>query len=156
KPLFVAAVKRATSLDAEQGVLPGVLGSGKYGKDEIRLFEVIKQQVDKGAAITAFTRGQIEDAENVAEVEKGNAGETKVNGLAAAHEYSVLDYKPRNPKSGDPILVQLRNPWGKYGRKYVEERGAKKGVAVQGGDGVFWIDIADMVSFFGSLTFLKI
>ncbi|HEX8106787.1 MAG TPA: DUF4157 domain-containing protein, partial [Kofleriaceae bacterium] len=46
KPLFVAAVKRATSLDAEQGVLPGVLGSGKYGKDEIRLFEVIKQQVD--------------------------------------------------------------------------------------------------------------
>jgi hypothetical protein len=35
------------------------------------------------------------------------------------------------------VIQQLRNPWGNYGRKYITQLGKQKGVAVNGGDGVF-------------------
>jgi hypothetical protein len=155
QPGFGAAVRRATGLGSADPLLPGELGSGSYGRDERQLFARIKDTIDRGEAVTACTKNQLEDADNVAEAEKGNAGETKVSGLAAQHEYGVLGYTPHAPQPGDPIKIQLRNPWGNYGRKYITQLGKQKGVAVNGGDGVFWIDLADMVSFFSSLTFTR-
>ena len=142
-----------------KGVLPGDLGSGLYGKDEIAAFEQIRDSLSKGKFMCASTKTKISDPDNMEEIEKGNAGEAKVSGLAAKHAYTVLDYKPKHSeyeyKSGEAIQVQLRNPWGHYGRKYEQNEGKLRGVADRDGDGSFWIDLADLVAYFDHLSMLK-
>ncbi len=162
--------KMLESMDVDPGLkkailqiannLPGELGTGIYGSDEINLYQAVRQACDAGQAVTINTKQAIEDKENVAELEKGLAGEAKVSGLASAHAYSVLDYKPKVYKLGQTISLRLRNPWGEYVRKYQKDyQGKTKGVAEQGsgdfGDGSFWIDIADVTAFFDTLTYTK-
>ena len=167
-PELVEAIKKVVGLTTEHPLLPGTLGSGKYGLDEMKLYEQIKKTVDAGQPVTVCTKNTIEDTLNIAEKERGHsAGEAKVNGLVSKHEYSVLDYSPKVYAPGNNIMIKIRNPWGQYERKYIdpqkkevdidtEGRWQGRGVADNDGKGIFWIDIADMVAFFERLSFTQI
>src|SRR5206468_8434079 len=128
-------------------LFPGELGSGVYGIDDREAFARVQAAVDQGRPITASTKQVITDTENAAEETRGLAGEAKVAGLAANHAYSILDYKPKPPRPGDAIMIQLRNPWGHYGRTYEQAEGRQRGVADEEA-GTFWIDLADLVAYF--------
>jgi Calpain family cysteine protease/Domain of unknown function (DUF4157) len=138
----------------KHGSLPGELGSGRYGVDEEAAFNKIKVAVDARKPMTASTKSVIKDADNPEEHERGNAGESKVNGLASAHAYSVLDYRPtpEEYRQGDMIMIKLRNPWGSYGRKYEKVKEKVRGVADTSCKGDFWIDLADLVAYFDNLA----
>jgi hypothetical protein len=132
-------------------LFPGELGSGVYGIDDREAFARVQAAVDQGRPITASTKQVISDTENPAEETRGLAGEAKVAGLAANHAYSVLDYKPKSPGPGERIMIQLRNPWGHYGRTYEQAEGGLRGVADEQA-GTFWIDLADLVAYFGEIA----
>jgi hypothetical protein len=151
---LIAAIRKAVGLDDKVPLLPGKLGSNRYGKDDLALYEKIKANIDTGQILTVSTKNTIEDSENEAEEERGHsAGEAKVKGLASKHAYSVLDYTPKVLEPDTPIRVKIRNPWGHYGRAYEPDLGGGlKSTTIAKGDGVFWIDIADMVSFFSRLS----
>lgn len=132
--------------------LPGPLGSGEYGEEESEAFEIVRSAIDDRRPIVATTKNVISDPKNKEEKDKGRAGEVKVAGLAAGHAYSIIDY--RKPSAEDQrILVQLRNPWGEYGRNYVRlEEGSLHGVAEEKGNGEFWLDLGDLVAYFDDLS----
>jgi len=160
-PELTAIVEKIAGVGTERPLFPGALGSGEYGPDELEAYGLIKENIDAGRPLTASAKNSIVDAENPAEEKRGIAGETKVSGLAGKHEYSILDYSPKEfgakqMKAKQKIMIKLRNPWGEYGRKYVIDKGGKmKGVADPGGNGIFWIDVADLVAFFQSISFLR-
>lgn len=138
----------------ERARSPGRTVGGVYGKDERAAFTKIRAAVDAKKPITASTKRTISDPDNQAEQERGLAGEAKVSGLASAHAYTVLDYDPHLEAypQGQQIKIKLRNPWGSYGRKYEQVLGKVKGVADNGGNGIFWIDLADLVAYFDDLA----
>ncbi|HEX8110070.1 MAG TPA: C2 family cysteine protease [Kofleriaceae bacterium] len=144
-------VQQANSMQ----LLPGEIGSGRYGTDESEAFKRIKSGIDRNRSMCASTRDTISDSENEEENKKGMCGESKVKGLAGKHAYSLLDYKPRpDPKPGEQILIKLRNPWGHYGRTYEKIDGKLKPVAFEG-NGVFWIDLADLTANFSSIEWTE-
>ncbi|MFD5828077.1 C2 family cysteine protease [Lentzea sp. NPDC060358] len=132
--------------------LPGTLGSGEYGHEEHEAFDMIRSAIDEGRPVVVTTKAVISDPKNRAERDKGLAGEVKVGGLAAGHAYSVLDYQPRVPQPGAPIRLLLRNPWGEYGRHYVETPEGLRGTAEAKGNGQFWLDLGDLVAYFDDIS----
>jgi hypothetical protein len=87
----------------QKGSLPGELGSGVYGQDERAAFLKIKTGVDAKKPMTASTKPVIKDLDNPEESHKGLAGESKVNGLASGHAYSVPTTSPRRSSTGREI-----------------------------------------------------
>ena len=67
-----------------------------------------------------------------------SAGEPKGGGLVGKHAYSVLGVS----RNGEVRYVQVRNPWGYYGRTYDADM---KPQAVEDGNGVSSIELVDFV-----------
>ncbi|MEM7086036.1 MAG: C2 family cysteine protease [Bacteroidota bacterium] len=147
-------------------IMTGPLGSGKYSKGELDLFNSITSKMIIGKTMTIGTRKDIFD--NPEEVlERGDsAGEAKVKGLVGPHEYAILDYAPKPIEEGKALSLKLRNPWSSYGRKYkkpTEEtpvsnetgdtfEGAER-IAVPGPEGAeSWFDLADIGAYFTSFS----
>jgi hypothetical protein len=88
--------------------------------------------------------------------------ETKsVRGLFPGHAYPVLDYSPKDYKEGDVCWVQLRNPWGEIGRKYIGSEdqeitepqrekwtGKPKGTREETEAATFWLELSDLTKRF--------
>ncbi|MBL4649890.1 MAG: hypothetical protein JKY03_09170, partial [Aureispira sp.] len=148
----------------EKKLLTGTLGSGKYTEKETALFDIFKTKLDAGKMMTLSTKEKIfDDGE---EYEKGKSGgEPMVKGLAGNHAYSLLDYAPKKHKEGDTLSVKLRNPWGTYGRKYVnsdtgETIDITSGKTWKGAErkadknGEFWVDLADVMACCSNYDFI--
>jgi hypothetical protein len=91
---------------------PGEIGSGVYTNEQLNLFMKIQRMLATQRGVTA---GTPEKLRGVVSGTGKSAGEAKVDGLAAKHEYTVLDTKM------DPLgrrFILVRNPWGEYGRDY--------------------------------------
>jgi len=140
--------------------LPGSLGSGQYGVHEMDTIAFIVESLNAGEIVTVGTREAITDPQNISQG-VGKAGEVMVKGLAGGHEYTVLDYTPKEYKRGATVSVKLRNPWGEYGRKYVhkdQEVNVETGAPWEGereaqNEGTFWIDLADLVAYFKLISY---
>ena len=144
-------------------ILSGALGSGAYTPREKALFDEIKLALDGGKVITVGTKEKVWDHKS-GNIRKGqSAGEDMGKGLAGTHAYSVLDYAPKGllaPNVAKALSVKLRNPWGKYGRKYKNWKGKVdvasgtpwSGEAAEDEDaGEFWIDISELFARFTHL-----
>ncbi|MBP8810655.1 MAG: DUF4157 domain-containing protein [Kofleriaceae bacterium] len=153
-PVVQRILDEVVPVERREGLFPGDIGTGLYGRDEQQAFAVIKRHIDDGKPMTAGTKNSINDRDNQVEG-RGASGEPKVKGLAGKHAYSLLDYKPKGERaSGEPIFLKLRNPWGEYGRDYEkQENGRLKAFGFQG-DGTFWIDLADFVANFQDINWL--
>ena len=138
----------------QSGVVPGDLGTGRYSNDDRAAFLQLKTGIDGKRPMCASTREKISDRDNLEEKSRGVSGESKVNGLAGKHAYSVLGYRPQSPQPNEPIMIQLRNPWGHYGREYKEIDGKLRPVAIEG-NGVFWIDLSDFTSNFRAIEWTE-
>ena len=128
------------------GLLPGSVGSGIYSAEQTQVFATILQQAGAGKTMTASSRKELKGGDPDS---TGFSGEPKVNGLAGGHAYTILDAKdnasnnPATEDAGPYKWIKLRNPWGQYGRSYDQSEAAWKSEAVEGGDGIFWIELAD-------------
>jgi hypothetical protein len=98
-----------------------------------------------------------------------SAGEHKHEGLAGPHGYEVIDFRPahfvQNPRPGVLLWLKVRNPWGEYGRKYVDKA---TNTEIAGGDttlrthgmkavkdedqGEFWIPLSDVTKRFDKVV----
>jgi hypothetical protein len=167
-PNIITLAKSTTDLFIEKvlekKLLTGTLGSGKYTTKETDLFDIFKTKLDAGKMMTLSTKEKIfDDGE---EYEKGKSGgEPMVKGLAGNHAYSLLDYAPKDHKEGDTLSVKLRNPWGAYGRKYVDSDTGEtiditSGKTWKGAErkadksGEFWVDLADVMACCSSYDFV--
>ncbi|ANH67559.1 C2 family cysteine protease [Mitsuaria sp. 7] len=118
-------------------LLPGRRGTGRYTREHIALYEKVRKACMAGKAVTADTPGVIS-------VDQTNSGESarepKGGGLVGNHSYSVLAVKTE----ADVRYVQVRNPWGRYGRIYVAgASGVLAPQVVEQGDGRSWIELVD-------------
>lgn len=139
--------------EKRDGLFPEAIGTGIYGVDEQRVFAAVKQGIDAGKPMTAGSKISISDRDNKVEG-KGASGEPKVKGLAGKHAYTLLDYKPKpGPTPRERVFLRLRNPWGDYGRGYVEQLGLLRAVAIED-EATFWIDLADFVANFRDINWV--
>lgn len=165
KGLPAGIVTKVMNYVVQEQILTGDLGSGVYTKGELSLFDKIKGKIDAGKLVTMGTNQEIFDSKDEIEGKGGSAGEPMVKGLVGGHEYSVLDYAPKNPLPGATLSILVRNPWGTYGRKYQKAddsmadlttgatyTGAKR---VKDSSGQFWMDLADLAAYGNQLSFTK-
>lgn len=122
----------------------GEVGSAQYTPDQINQFMKIQRLLATQRAVTTGTpstlKGQVTGVGH-------SGGEAKVSGLAAEHEYSIMDTKIDSV--GRRYLL-LRNPWGVYGRTYQTQTRSKNqtGPALltpvaSEDQGEFWIELTD-------------
>ncbi|BDS09676.1 C2 family cysteine protease [Aureispira anguillae] len=145
-------------------LITGALGSGKYTKKEMDLFNNIKEKLEAGKIMTISTKEKIFDDGEEYELGK-SGGEPKVKGLAGNHAYSLLDFAPKKPKKGDTLSLKIRNPWGEYGRSYIDPE-TKEPIDISSGkawkgaerkaddNGEFWVDLADVMACCSGYNFI--
>lgn len=132
---------------------PGEVGSGVYTTEQLNHFLKIQRMLATQRGVTVGTPTQLQ---GVASGIGHSSGETKVDGLAAKHEYTVLDTKI------DPVgrrYILVRNPWGQYGREYqtVTRSSGQKGPALlkpvaNEEQAESWIELTDFSRSFGGIN----
>ena len=143
--------------------LSGALGSGEYTSSADALFTKIAKAKDSHKLVTLSTNKKIaaEKGQKESEEKGHSAGESMSEGLAGPHAYAVLDYHPKDTEGHETKMLKLRNPWGRYGRKYVTKtnkdiditKGTKwsgKAAADEGG-GEFWVDLSEIPPVFNAV-----
>jgi len=128
-------------------------GSGAYSPDLVAMFDRIKDNLAGGGAMTLSTPQHWlgTDREDM-KSGKGLTGEDLKAGLAAKHEYSIISTSER----GGLKYIQIRNPWGEEGQKYVRaglmSRGALKIYEVSGERGaVSDVELSDLPRHFDAV-----
>jgi hypothetical protein len=137
-----------------QELWPGAMGSAKYTPLQLNVFAKIQRALATNRAVTIGTKKVLQGPSSGA---GRSAGEAKVAGIAAGHEYSVLDTKIDGVGRR---FVLLRNPWGEYGRSYQSNirRSDQKGpatltpVAVEA-QAESWIELTDLTTNFGAVDY---
>ncbi len=132
-------------------ILPGQVGSGVYTRNQMTLFGKLSEAVADKKTLTTGTKKKLTQEDTG---QAGATGEQKYNGLAGGHAYSILNTKgnatsnPASDEVGTYCWIQLRNPWGHYGRSYNTDQAAWRSAAVEQGNGIFWIELTDFVQNF--------
>ncbi len=133
-----------------EGLYPGKRGSGKYTRDQLRLWHQIQKALNEKVLVG------LDSHEKVGRTSSGvgaSGGESKTKGLAGGHAYSVLGTEV----VGDLKFVKVRNPWGQYSRDYdVSAVGGKTKLAPKandGGDGQSMLDLTDVTKRFRLINF---
>jgi hypothetical protein len=87
---------------------PGEVGSGLYTTEQLNYFMKIQRLLATHRGVTAPTLDKLAGPVSGS---GRSAGEAKVVGLAAKHEYTVLDTKSDHLGRR---FIQVRNPWAEY------------------------------------------
>lgn len=92
--------------------IPGPPGSGRYTPTQLEVWEKIRLAVEAGRQVGAGTP-------EFTGPKQPFGGEALQSGIAGTHAYTVLGVRRHERTDGDPLLfVEVRNPWGFYGRGY--------------------------------------
>ncbi|MDQ7033522.1 MAG: C2 family cysteine protease [Anaerolineae bacterium] len=138
---------------------PGELGTGVYSKSQLKYMDNIKDALAKGQSVT-LSSYKFPAASSDGSGHSG--GESMSKGMVGGHAYSVLSVKSgttndptTDPGSGKFNWIQVRNPWGSYGREYdfsqvLPDDAAK---AVKEGNGIFHLELSDLTKYFSSVDF---
>lgn len=148
-----AAGKKIIQYIRANKLYPGELSdkTAEYSQAQLDSFEAIKKALSDGKAVALSTY------KYPAKVSQGtghSGGESKADGIVGGHAYSVLGAKEDSNITGDGDglfkVIQVRNPWGAYGRQYdfSETLPEKAGKAVEDGDGSFWLELRDLTKYF--------
>jgi hypothetical protein len=138
---------------------PGQLGSAVYSKSQLKAYDSIKDALASGKSIALNT---YKFPSKTTEGTGHSGGEAISKGMVGGHAYSALGVKANTtndpttePGTGKFYWVQVRNPWGKYGREYdfSQVLPANAGKAVENGDGMFWLELSELTKFFSSVDF---
>lgn len=138
----------------ESGFYHGVVGSGVYSNGQLAVLDKIVTALENHKLLTVGSQKELPQDEDQ---EVGGSGEPKYKGLAGGHAYTILSVRKnrtQNPDSDDKgniHWIQLRNPWGHYGRSYNEDWSP---VAIEEGNGVFWIELTDMAKNFKNVEII--
>ena len=136
------------------GFYMGKVGSGKYSTGQLMMFDKIHEALFERKMVSVGTKMKLTLGPNEGE---GFSGEQKYKGLAGGHAYSVLNAKknrtanPSSPAAGNIFWIQLRNPWGEYSRSYDQQWNP---VAIDAGNGVFWIELTDLAKNFTDIEII--
>ncbi|MBT9315964.1 eCIS core domain-containing protein [Leptothoe spongobia] len=156
--------KKEVVLKALAKYLPGKLGKGQYTEFQTGLFTNIQVALKAGQPVTMSTHKYIEATQSGF---NGAAGEQKKGGLAGRHAYSVLQTCTSDDISAPALgkedgkyrLMQLRNPWGSYGREYqydyqnIDNDGnVPVKTKSNRNAGVFWIELSEVTKYFDGLS----
>ncbi|TCP59310.1 calpain family cysteine protease [Tumebacillus sp. BK434] len=129
------------------GHYSGKRGTGKYSQTQLDTYNSIKHGVDNGHPMA------ISSNEKIASPKKGifskghSGGEEVAKGLVGRHAYAVLGYRD----NGGVKEIKLRNPWGRYGRKYNKAFFTGKLESKEMENGEFWLDLTDLTKRFHTL-----
>lgn len=140
--------QRITGWVTESGLYRGAVGTGIYSQGQMAVLVKLEEALRTGKLVSTATEKELSDDSSEG---SGHSGEPKYKGLVGGHAYSVLDLRmnktrdPQSDEAGNIHWVQLRNPWGEYGRTYNEHWEAQ---ATEEGGGVFWIELSDMADNF--------
>ncbi len=133
-----------------EGSFPGKRGTGKYTRDQLRLWHQIQKALNEGILVGLDSHVAVgRSASGVG----ASGGESKTKGLAGGHAYSVIG----TAVVGDLKFVTIRNPWGKYSRDYdVSESAGKRKLspkALDEGNGQSKLDLTDLTKRFRLVNF---
>jgi hypothetical protein len=149
---------KARTKVAPPGALPGAAdkypAKGALSPAEEETAHMISDGLAAKKAVLVETRAEI--TKKV--VGRGHSGGEQVHrGLVGGHAYAVVGM---TDPGVTPVMVQLRNPWGRYGAQYSGATGSQKLVENEPnnpalaapGSGVFSIDLHDLHRRFLKLT----
>jgi len=133
----------------EHNTIRGEMGSfsGRYSEKQSAIYQQIQDELAKGNMITAGTNIVLA---------------MKVAGIAGGHAYSVHQViektvEVENPETGEKSsrlerYVQLRNPWGSYGRAYEQMEDSLKVIAKTSNEGMFEVELSDFCKYFDNFS----
>jgi len=136
------------------GFYRGTVGSGVYSTGQLAVLDEMETALGQRKLLTVGSQKKLSQEDDQ---ELGGSGEPKYKGLAGGHAYTILNIRKsrtRNPESADEgniHWIQLRNPWGQYGRSYNEDWAP---VAIEEGNGVFWIELTDFAKNFTDIEII--
>ena len=136
------------------GFYKGAVGSGIYSAGQIAAFDKVETALGQHKLLAVGTKKVLSEEDGQA---VGGGGEPKYKGLAGGHAYTILNVRKNrtaNPESddvGNIYWIQLRNPWGKYGRSYAVDWAP---VAIEEGNGVFWVELTDLAQNFKDIEII--
>ena len=159
--------KEGSGLDATVGtavlewiktnqMFPGELGTGIYSKTQLKAYDEIKTALAGGKSIALSS---FKFPSKTSDGTGHSGGEAISKGMVGGHAYSALGVKGNttndpttDPGTGNFHWIQVRNPWGKYGREYdfSQVLPADAAKAVENGDGIFWLELSDLTKYFHS------
>lgn len=134
-------------------MLAGKRGTGIYSAAMLEFYKQVKAALDKKLVVAISTRNTVGGQSG----KTGTVGEPEWKGLYGKHAYAVLSAAEMpHPGNKDVLLkmLQVRNPHGETGRKYVWK--VKNGVHVLSAqetkDAQFWIELSDAVKRFDRVS----
>jgi hypothetical protein len=114
---------------------------GYYSDSQLKIYDHIKDSLAHGEILGAGTSHEIE---------------MSIPGIVGGHAYSLLNVVERDEKSINPVTkeevtvpvryVQVKNPWGTYGRSYAQSDGVFK--ANQTDKDIFEVELSDFCKYF--------
>ncbi|MCB9230044.1 MAG: DUF4157 domain-containing protein [Bacteroidia bacterium] len=127
----------------------GALGTNQYSQKAITLFKRIQSELGKGSLVVLGTSNWGTGGTG----QSGGENTTLNPGMASTHAYSIFATKG-DPQKNESLWVTVRNPWGRFGRKY-ERQGLfiKRTVASEQEGGTFDLELSDLMRFGDSLRF---
>jgi hypothetical protein len=140
----------------KQQLFPGALGSTKYSKFQLDVFRKIKETLENGGVVTG---GTYKFPGTGTTGTGASGGEAVDKGMVGGHAFSIIGARALStanaddPKPGDFYFIRIRNPWGKYGRKYDMSKGNDAGEAVEDGNGESWLELSDLTKFFETINY---
>jgi hypothetical protein len=138
----------------KSGFYRGAVGTGIYSNGQLAVLKKVEDALGAGKLLAVGTKKVLSTDEDQA---LGGSGEPKYKGLAGGHAYTILNVRkartadPASEEPGKIHWIQLRNPWGKYGRSYAEDWAP---VAIEEGGGVFWVELTDLAKNFSDIDII--
>jgi hypothetical protein len=123
---------------------PGKRGTNHYTDKQLAVYTRIKDALEAGKVVAAGTPDIVG---RTSEGEGHSAGESKSKGLVGGHAFSVLSVTT----VGERYFVEVRNPWGVYGRGYDEQDDGRLKTNVKEDDGTSMLELSDLTKRFDLL-----
>lgn len=124
-------------------LFPGKRGTGLYNMVQLRAYREIAIALQHHRGVVLSSRSEM----GRPEPDLGLNGEHRARGLAGPHAYQVINHRER----GNLYELQIRNPWGRYGRSYQVNLDGNLSAAAQAG-GTFWLELSDLTKRFSQYT----
>lgn len=110
-----------------------------YQKQQVVLFEKMQNALENGQLLTASTHATFEN---------------EAPGLRPGHAYSVLKIEPVAGDGRTDYYITMRNPWGKVGRVYENDKNGKAPMEDEDAD-TFVLNLTDFYQHFFAVQFSR-
>ena len=132
----------------QNNIFSGASGTGSYSDGALGAFNTIKGKLASGKLVCCGTAKDVGPQGGIGH----SGGESMSRGIVGGHAYAVLDTFAENVMARRKYL-KVANPWGQYGRMYVDNTGPYPLTPKEQKGGLFWMELTDFCAVVDNLYY---